>query len=130
MPGGEVITGAPEDVIANGAIAQAFEGRQIRFHAEERAFRWLTGERGRARIDGQGLRASMARAVLEREGFAVVADQPSAVTIDVDDARWRLSADGTTATGETFRSLAAELRRLAPDEGRRTNDEKYQHDTR
>jgi len=116
MPGGEVMTGAPEDVIANGAIAQAFEGRQIRFHAEERAFRWLTGERGLARLEGQGLRAGMARAVLEREGFAVVADQPSAVTVHIDDARWRLSANGTSAAGETFRSLAAELRSLPHDD--------------
>ena len=32
IPGGEVITGAPEDVILSGGIATAFEGRQIRFH--------------------------------------------------------------------------------------------------
>jgi len=32
VPGGELVTGAPEDVILSGGIATAFEGRQIRFH--------------------------------------------------------------------------------------------------
>lgn len=118
MPGGEVMTGAPEDVIASGAVAQAFEGRQIRFHAEERAFRWLTGERGVARVEGHGLRADMAEAVLEREGFAVGADQIRALTVDVDDAGWRLSANGTRVSGDTFRSLAARIRSLSQDDGK------------
>jgi iron complex transport system ATP-binding protein len=111
MPGGEVVAGAPEDVIASGAIAQAFEGRQIRFHAEERSFRWLTGERGFAAVEGCGFRAEMAKAVLEREGFAVVAE-PQAVTVHVDEAMWRLSANGAVVRGDTFRALAAELRTL------------------
>src|SRR4029077_12754199 len=46
MPGGEVITGAPEDVVLSGAIGQAFEGRQIRFHREGSSFRLLTGGGG------------------------------------------------------------------------------------
>lgn len=32
MPGGELATGAPEDVMLSGAIADAFEGRRLRFH--------------------------------------------------------------------------------------------------
>jgi iron complex transport system ATP-binding protein len=115
MPGGEVMTGAPEDVIAAGAIAQAFEGRQIRFHPEERTFRWLTGERGFAGVDGRGFRADMAKAVLEREGYAVVSNQPPALIVYADDAGWRLSANGRSAGGETFRSLAAHLRSLPHD---------------
>ncbi len=46
MPGGELVTGAPEDVMLSGAISTAFEGRRIRFHVEERAFRWLSGRAG------------------------------------------------------------------------------------
>ena len=63
LPGGEVTTGAPEDVILSGGIATAFEGRQIRFHPEERGFRWLAGDRGTAAVRGDGLSAAMARAV-------------------------------------------------------------------
>jgi iron complex transport system ATP-binding protein len=118
MPGGEVMTGAPEDVIASGAIAQAFEGRQIRFHPEERTFRWLTGERGFASVDGRGFKAEMAKAVLEREGYAVVSNQPDALIVHTDESGWRLSADGRSAKGDTFRSLAAHMRSLPSDEGK------------
>lgn len=118
MPGGEVMTGAPEDVMATGAIAQAFEGRQIRFHAEERTFRWLTGDCGFAGIEGRGFRADMAKAVLEREGYAVVVDPPHTVTVHVDDAGWCLSANGTSARGDTFRGLAVQLRALPQNHGK------------
>jgi iron complex transport system ATP-binding protein len=118
MPGGDMVTGAPEDVMASGAIAHAFEGRQIRFHPEQRTFRWLTGERGCAGVEGRGLRADMARAVLEREGYAVVADEPGALTVRTDDSGWTLSAAGRSARGETFRSLAAHLRSLPGDVGK------------
>ena len=113
MPGGEVITGAPEDVMLSGAIAQAFEGRQIRFHPEERGFRWLTGERGQASVQGRGLRAEMVKAVLEREGYAVASNgaRPS-VAVAIDDVKWTVSgpAEMPPVTGETFRALAACLR--------------------
>ncbi len=114
LPGGEVITGAPEDVMVSGAIALAFEGRQIRFHPEERSFRWLTGERGHAVVQGQGLRADMARAVLEREGYALVRDaaRPRLV-IQIDEEKWSVSARGACANGDTFRSLATHVRALA-----------------
>lgn len=113
LPGGDVITGAPEDVMASGAIALAFEGRQIRFHPEERSFRWLTGERGSARVCGDGLRVEMVKTVLEREGYACVADGSRVrVTVQIDDAKWTVSADGMCTTGETFKALAAHLRKL------------------
>jgi iron complex transport system ATP-binding protein len=115
IPGGELVTGAPEDVILSGGIAQAFEGRQIRFHAEERNFRWLTGERGTAAVHGDGLAAAMARAVLEREGFALVSGPGTAETIvlAVSEAGWHLSSDSTDASGDTFRALASHVRGLA-----------------
>jgi iron complex transport system ATP-binding protein len=112
MPGGELITGAPEDVVISGGIAQAFEGRQIRFHGEERSFRWLTGDRGVAAVRGSGLRAAMARAVLEREGFAVTTDgaDEDTVTVDVDESGWCVRDSGGDWHGPDFASLAAFLR--------------------
>ena len=75
LPGGEVVTGAPEDVILSGGIATAFEGRQIRFHPEERRFPLARrATEGTAAVRGDGLPAAMARAVLEREGYALVVE--------------------------------------------------------
>ncbi len=115
VPGGEVVTGSPEDVAISGAIAQAFEGRQIRFQPEALSFRWLTGDRGTALVHGNGLAGVMGRAVLEREGFAVITDPTASeptVTVVVTDRGWRLrSSGGDESCGETFRSLAIAVRR-------------------
>ncbi len=116
MPGGEVITGAPEDVMLSGAIATAFEGRQIRFHPEERTFRWLTGDRGEAAVCGRGLRAAMARATLEREGYSPAAEHARApLNVVVGDAGWTASTSASEVSGETFRALAAHIRGLAAE---------------
>lgn len=113
MPGGEVTTGAPEDVVLAGGIAQAFEGRQIRFHPAERTFRLLTGDRGVAQIRGTGLRAAMAHAVLEREGYATPVESAAdacGVFVEVHDGGWRASAHEGVCAGSDFASLAAFLR--------------------
>jgi iron complex transport system ATP-binding protein len=112
MPGGEVITGAPEDVVLSGAIGQAFEGRQIRFHQEERSFRLLTGGSGVAAVHGAGLRASLAAAVLEREGYEVAAADAlrPAVSVHALDEGWRLWTDDGECSGADFASLAECLR--------------------
>jgi iron complex transport system ATP-binding protein len=117
MPGGEVMTGAPEDVVVSGAIAQAFEGRQIRFEPEERSFRWLIDDRGTAVVHGEGLASVMGRAVLEREGFAIATGamaSPPDVRVAMTERGWHLRArDGGEARGETFKMLAIEVRRQA-----------------
>ncbi|MPY87436.1 MAG: ATP-binding cassette domain-containing protein [Luteitalea sp.] len=123
VPGGELITGAPEDVVLSGGIAQAFEGRQVRFHAEERSFRWLTGGRGTAAVRGEGLPAAMARAVLEREGYTVVVAPSTAETLvlAVGETGWHLSSDEADVSGHNFRSLAAYVRGL-PSKARKETE--------
>ena len=109
------MTGAPEDVVLAGGLGRAFEGRQIRFHQEERSFRLLTGDRGDAVVHGSGIRASLAAAVLEREGYAVAAgSEPGALSVHANESGWRVLTDDAEGSGEDFASLAAFLR------GRRT----------
>lgn len=112
MPGGEIVTGAPEDVVVSGGIAQAFEGRQIRFHSEERSFRLLTGDRGTAVVSGRGLRAAMACAVLEREGYTVATGDECEgdLRVDAHESGWRASARSGEWIGHDFASLAACVR--------------------
>jgi iron complex transport system ATP-binding protein len=114
LPGGEILTGAPEDVVLTGGIAQAFEGRQVRFQPEDRSFRWLTGDRGAATVRGEGVVAAMAKAVLEREGYAVHGPESGAardrVTIEVNESGWRLIEGDRRVVGRDFRALASHLR--------------------
>jgi iron complex transport system ATP-binding protein len=111
MPGGELASGAPEDVMLSGAINAAFEGHRLRFHVADRSFRLLTGHRGDAIARGSGVRATLAAAVLEREGYSVVGGDSAPVEVDVDDTGWVIEAGGTRARGTDFASLAHFLRR-------------------
>ncbi len=128
LPGGELVTGAPEDVILSGGIADAFEGRQIRFQPEERSFRWLTGGRGTAVIRGEGLRAAMARGVVEREGYSIEEGSSAAhtLTVHINETGWQLDDGPDVITGRDFRSLAGHVR----ERGKESSDEKHQHDAR
>lgn len=111
VPGGELATGAPEDVMLSGAIADAFEGSRVRFDLADRAFRLLTGSRGQASVRGSGVRASLAAAVLEREGYTARAPGESAVvTVTVDETGWQADIHNQTSQGVDFASLAASLR--------------------
>lgn len=111
MPGGELSSGAPEDVMLSGAIAEAFEGHRLRFHLADRAFRLLTGYRGEATIRGSGVRATLAAAVLEREGYSAVFNGSRAdVEVAIDDTGWTACDQGGSARGVDFGSLAAYFR--------------------
>lgn len=112
MPDGRLTIGAPEDVIVSGALSRAFEGRRVQFDAEARAFRWPSGDRGRACVEGPGARADLARAVLEREGFEVTTGGGCDVAVSIDERRWRLAAYGGETQGESFRELALRVRGL------------------
>ena len=110
-PGGELVTGAPEDIVLAGAFGQAFEGRRIRFDPEARSFRLLTGSCGDAVVHGSGLRAVLATAVLEREGYAVTKGTIGCtLAVQTHDSGWRVTANDTERSGADFASLAAFLR--------------------
>jgi hypothetical protein len=66
-------------------------------------------------VHGAGLRATLAAAVLEREGYAVSnAAAAGAFAVHAHEAGWRVTNDDTERSGADFASLAAFLR------GRRT----------
>jgi iron complex transport system ATP-binding protein len=124
MPDGRVRSGAPEDLVLSGEVAAAFASGEVAFNPEGRSFRLVREDRGRAAVVGKGQGAALARAVLEREGYAEVApgSEPEAsLRIQVDDAgsAWRASGAGAEAAGATFAALAAHLRRLAEVKARR-----------
>ena len=110
MPDGRVSAGAPEDVIFAGDVAAAFASTHVHFQPAERTFRLGTGAKGRAAVHGAGLRAALSRAVLEREGYAVVEggheDVHFTLRLEADGARWHAACAGRQAEGATFTALA------------------------
>jgi len=116
MPGGTLRAGAPEDVVLTGHVAEAFQSENICFHSGERTFRLVTGSRGRAVVRGNGLHASLAAAVLEREGFEVCVNGPTqdaaiTVTLAADGSAWEAVAGTRGNRGKTFSALAEFVRR-------------------
>jgi iron complex transport system ATP-binding protein len=111
-PEGRLHVGAPEDIVFGEQISGAFRGDRIRFDPAERAFRLLSGGRGAATVAGAGLAASLARAVLEREGFELDVDGSARLSVTVlsDRGRWSAKFCGRVAEGETFAALAAFVR--------------------
>ncbi len=94
---GALQSGAPEDLVLNGAFERAFQSDGVRFDADTGAFR-LTQERGRSTVSvtGQGRRAYWTERALERAGFQVV-DTGSEWPIDIRDGEtgaWRVKRGG------------------------------------
>lgn len=115
MPDGRLHAGAPEDIVVDGRVEEAFRGETIRFRPEERTFRLLSGGRGSAVVRGGGLRATLAGAVLEREGFAIVPNGQAVLTVAADGPfGWEASFGDRVVQGESFAALAAFVRGL-PD---------------
>jgi iron complex transport system ATP-binding protein len=122
-PGGRLHAGAPEDIVFNDRVTDAFRGDAIRFHPWERAFRPVGGGRGSAAVHGEGLAAFLARAVLEREGYDLSAERTAGVLVTILSAegRWRATAERRAAEGDTFAALAAFVRHTS--ESRAVRDE-------
>jgi len=123
MPDGRVSSGAPEDIVFEGDVAAAFESTSIRFRPDERTFRLTTGSRGSATVSGGGLRAALAGAVLEREGYTLdgdrgIEDACLRLQVDGDGLGWHASCADRQADGATFAALADFARRGDRAQGR------------
>lgn len=110
---GQLRSGAPEDLLADGSIAAAFSGPSVTFSAGERSFSIAVQPHGAAYLEGTGDSAAMAKSVLEREGFALTPTPDAAlVSITTSPAGWTADAAGTRQSGTTFAALASFLRQL------------------
>lgn len=111
---GHLHIGAPEDLLADGSIGSAFSGPNIAFSAGDRTFKIRTHWRGKAFVDGVGEGFSMARTVLEREGFEITQSPEAArVTVSVAAPGWDARGRNRAARGTTFADLARFVREEA-----------------
>lgn len=110
---GELRTGAPEDLVLNGAFERAFGSDGVRFDADTGAFR-LTPERGQAAVSvsGPGRRAYWTKRALERAGFqADDAESPCRINVvDGTNGSWRFERGETTRNFHSIYDLIAALK--------------------
>ncbi|MCW5695190.1 MAG: ABC transporter ATP-binding protein [Bauldia sp.] len=110
---GRVLAGAPEDLVSDGSLGRALSTGSVGFVPETRSFRlWRPGGRI-ARVEGSGLPASLAAAVLERQGFEIVAGDAPILVEAGDDGAWALRSPEGEVSGRSWASLAAAVRSVA-----------------
>jgi hypothetical protein len=101
--GGAFHSGAPEDLVLNGAFAQAFRSEGIEFNPADGHFELHGDRHGEATVLGDGLPALWTRRALERIGIAVVPHAPYRITAAAE--RWSLQRPN--GTSEPFPNLLA-----------------------
>ena len=108
---GALQTGAPEDLILNGAYESAFQSDGVRFDADTGAFK-LNAQRGQATVavSGEGRRAYWTKRALERAGFQV-ADEETEWRVNIrEDETWRVEHGGVVREYDSICDLIAGLR--------------------
>jgi iron complex transport system ATP-binding protein len=117
-PGGTLHTGAPEDLVLNGAFEAAFQHERVHFDRQSGTFTINTQTSGCIDVRGSGIAATWTARALERAGFQVIAGQtgPQCATIQVEvstsdgHTRWHVTHDGTTRTHASVYELVRFLR--------------------
>jgi iron complex transport system ATP-binding protein len=99
--GGAFHCGAPEDLVLNGAFAQAFRSEGIEFNPADGHFALHSERDGEAAVLGEGLPALWARRALDRIGFAVNPQAP--YRIRAGPGGWHL--EGPAGQQESWSSL-------------------------
>ena len=89
--GGQLITGIPEELAFNGALAEAFRSEGIEFDSALGTFKLHRQPCGPIGLQGEGLLSQWTARALERIGFAVVRDDDNLpVCVEVGTTEWRV----------------------------------------
>ncbi len=105
---GKLTSGAPEDLVLNGAFAATFQSEGIRFDPYSGAFSVRSPSNGRVALSGSGLAASWTRRALERAGFSVSANGSSTIVTVCED-HWLLQQAGQQLLCHSLYDLIAAL---------------------
>ena len=114
-PNRPIETGAPEDLVLSGKLAQAFQSDGVEFDQQHGTFTLSRHPNAHVRLHGNGLFGHWTRRALEREGFAVNAtseDCPIHIHTEIQNERraWRLQIDGKSSCHSTIYELLLTLR--------------------
>ena len=97
---GTLRTGAPEDLVLNGAFAQTFRSEGVEFDPLSGSFHINRRAAGVVGLIGEGLPAVWTTRALEREGFCVEHEGEDVPVVRVDETetslRWRVRIEQRT----------------------------------
>jgi iron complex transport system ATP-binding protein len=110
--GGPLHTGAPEDLVLNGAFEAAFQGEGVEFDLYTGSFRVNSPPAGEIQLTGDGIAAVWTKRALERAGFCVSHHNTGAsIGVEVlEPSRWRLTINTTTCELTSIDALIAALK--------------------
>ncbi len=114
--GGTVQTGAPEDLVLNGAFEEAFANEGVDFDRQQGAFRVHHSFRGSVSLTGEGILRYWTQRALEREGLHTLDERGTDNSWHVEienadsDPVWRLHRGGEIHQYDDLLSLTAHLR--------------------
>jgi iron complex transport system ATP-binding protein len=124
--GGSLHSGAPEDLILNGAFESAFSGEGISFERHSGSFELPRAALGRVELSGEGLVARWTARALERLGYSVEAQSYGCeIRVEVSECdqgvEWRSFQGNVQRVHSSLEELTASLRSLRSiDHGGRT----------
>jgi len=113
--GGTVQTGAPEDLVLNGAFEKAFSNEGVDFDRQQGAFRVHHSFRGSVNLVGEGILRYWTQRALEREGLETHdIDSNGSMRIEIEESGqgpvWRVSNGAETHKYNDLLSLTTHLR--------------------
>ena len=115
--GGTVQTGAPEDLVLNGAFEKAFSNEGVDFDRQQGAFRVHHAFRGSVNLVGEGILRYWTQRALEREGLETHhTDLNGSLHIEIEENGegpvWRVTNGLETRQYSDLLSLTTHLRRI------------------
>lgn len=118
---GPMHTGAPEDMVLNGAFEQTFHADGVDFDRQLGSFRIHSPHGCTVALQGTGVAAVWSQRALERAGYSVVRapSGDAALRVAVESERtppaWRVQAPGCDEAADSIERLIELVRRLCPE---------------
>jgi iron complex transport system ATP-binding protein len=95
----QLIEGAPEDLMLQGAFDHLFDSTAYQYNSEHGTYSFITGNRGEINISGEGIMLHYTKKALNRAGFSVTeGDSHTYLRLPSGNSKsWQL-IDGNTVT--------------------------------
>lgn len=111
MPkGGDLQTGAPEDLVLSGAFERAFASEGVHFDPVTGSFKPTLDHCAAIKVIGEGLPHIWLTRALERNGYAI--SEAAAISVKIEDSQFNIEYEGTTHTVESIYNVLQQLNTL------------------